>query len=228
MVQRYSWVIIMGALWETVAFIVHALGTHDQQNIGYATAYQILFLLAPLWINAFVYMSFARMVHYFAPDGRVWRVKAASLAKYFVWADVGSFIIQGVGAMMTTPGADAQVLKTGINVYMAGIGVQEAFIVFFLVLMIVFHRQRLSQERQPTEGHVSRDRSWRPLLFAMYGVLVAITVCVACSIQLRRSIANVKNRSASSTESASMARVLPPRIPYPSTNRMLMLSTPFP
>lgn len=171
--QSYCWVIIMGATWELVAFIVHALGSHDQQNIGYATAHQLLFLLAPLWINAFVYMTFARMVHYFLPDRTIWRIRGQSLAKYFVWADVASFIVQAVGGLMATPSASADVIKTGINVYMGGMGLQEAFILCFLGLMIMFHRQSLALD---AAGMAHRQYNWRALLYALYGVLTAITV----------------------------------------------------
>ncbi len=46
----------MGALSEeTVAFILGVrLGCHDQQNSNYAIGHTLLFLLAPLWITAFV------------------------------------------------------------------------------------------------------------------------------------------------------------------------------
>ncbi|KAB2575108.1 Rta1 domain protein [Lasiodiplodia theobromae] len=171
--KSYCWVIIMGATWELVAFIVHALGSHDQQNIGYATAHQLLYLLAPLWINAFVYMTFARMVHYFLPDRTVWRIRGESLAKYFVWADVASFIVQAVGGLMATPSASADIIQTGINVYMGGMGLQEAFILCFLGLMIMFHRQSLALD---AAGMAHRQYNWRALLYALYGVLVAITV----------------------------------------------------
>ena len=163
----------MGSLWEMTAFILHSLGAKDQQNIAYATVYNVLFLLAPLWINAFVYMTFARMVFYFTADQKVWRVKAVSLAKYFVWLDIGSFIVQAVGGTMATPGASPQIVQTGINVYMAGIGIQEAFILFFVGLMVVFHRRSEAVEKA---GMHIRENSWRPLLYALYAVLVLITI----------------------------------------------------
>lgn len=52
--QIYAWVLIVGALWETTAFAIHAVGTRDRQQIGLTTVWNILFLLALLWINAFV------------------------------------------------------------------------------------------------------------------------------------------------------------------------------
>lgn len=165
----------MGALWETLAFITGALGAHNQQNVGYATAHSLLFLLAPLWINAFVYMTFSRLVYYILPEQKVGGIQALKLAKYFVWFDILSFIVQAVGGVMVSPGSDAKVIQIGIDVYMAGIGLQEAFILFFTFLMVRFHRRAIGLER---EGIVmNRERKWRFLLFALYTVLLAITVC---------------------------------------------------
>lgn len=184
----------MGATWETVAFILHTLGAHNQQNVTLATAWQILFLLAPLWINAFVYMTFARMVHIFMPDRKVSFVKASHVSKLFVWADIFSFIVQAAGGVMTSPGVSVATQKIGLHVYEGGIGLQEAFILVFLALMIAFHRRvlRLDQEQLmiPDEmvnlNETSRnDHSKTPtsrdslvLLYALYAVLAFITVRV--------------------------------------------------
>jgi hypothetical protein len=165
----------MGALWEMLAKVFGALGALDQQQIGYATAQTLLFFLAPVWVNAFVYMTFARIVHYWLPEKRVGVIKAISLAKYFVIADIISFIVQGVGAIMASPGAPQNSIKTGIHVYMGGIGLQQAFILLFTALMVRF--QLRAKELEATEG-TYRDRNWRPLLYALYGALAAITVSI--------------------------------------------------
>lgn len=84
----------MGAAWETAAFVIHCLGVKDQQQQNYATIWNILFLLAPLWINAFVYMTFSREAYYYlpGPEKRIRRVKVASIGKYFVWFDILTFM----------------------------------------------------------------------------------------------------------------------------------------
>lgn len=190
--KRYAWVLLMGATWETLAFILGALGAHHQQNLGFALAHQLLFLLAPLWINAFVYMTFARTVYFFLPDGKVGGVfRAVGMSKWFVGADVVTFIVQAVGGVMVSPDASASVVQTGIHVYMGGLGLQEAFIVGFLVLMVLFHRKVIALERQDAwdgqlqssdtdacsaELAVPKKRNWRGLLYALYAVLAFISV----------------------------------------------------
>jgi hypothetical protein len=46
--QRYCWVLIMGAAWECAAFVLRTLGAHDQQNQVYAIVSTLLIFLAPL------------------------------------------------------------------------------------------------------------------------------------------------------------------------------------
>lgn len=75
---------------------------------------------------------------------------------------------------MAGPCASADSQKQGLNIYMGGIGMQEGFIVFFLGLVIKFHRDQLQAERH---GRLPprQTMGWRPLLWALYGCLFAIT-----------------------------------------------------
>ncbi|KAK1751948.1 RTA1 like protein-domain-containing protein [Echria macrotheca] len=172
--KKYAWVVIMGALWETAAFAIHAVGTRDQQQIGLATAWSILFLLAPLWINAFVYMTFARMVNFWSRDAKVAGISARRISLFFVLADVLSFIVQAAGGIMASPGAAPETVKTGLNIYTGGTALQQLFIFIFLGLMIMFHRA-CSPLRNGVSVH-GGGRDWKPLLLALYGVLVCITI----------------------------------------------------
>jgi hypothetical protein len=165
----------MGAVWETAAFVAGALGAHNQQSKALVLVHQLFFLLAPLWINAFAYMTFARAVHFYLPDQRVWRIRGASLAKYFVWADVLAFLVQAAGGLMTSPGASASTIQNGLHVYTAGIGLQEAFVLVFVALMICFHREAVALERAGADRGL-RERGWRQPLYALYGVLLVISV----------------------------------------------------
>ncbi|PSR82789.1 RTA1 like protein-domain-containing protein, partial [Coniella lustricola] len=182
--KRYAWVLIMGALWETVAFITGALGAHDQQNSGYATAHTLLFLLAPLWINGFVYMTFSRMVYFFMPDKKIWIFRATGMSKRFVWADVATFFVQAVGATMATANASSSNTQTGLHIYTAGVALQEAFILLFLCLMIIFHRRALqldspfasAEDTQSFDEGFVMKRNWKGLLYALYAVLLLVSL----------------------------------------------------
>jgi len=46
--KKYCWVMIMMVVWETLSFILRALGAHNQQVLGYVIGYTLLMVLAPL------------------------------------------------------------------------------------------------------------------------------------------------------------------------------------
>ena len=110
------------------------------------------------------------MVLYWHPEGRIAGLKASVIAKWFVLADVLSFIVQGAGGVMATPSAGADAIRIGLNIYLGGLGLQEFFVLLFFGLMVLFQRQ--CGRRRASDG----KPNWRPLLFGLYAVLVCITV----------------------------------------------------
>jgi hypothetical protein len=74
-------------------------------------------------------MTLGRLIHFFHPQKRTFGVKAISIAKYFVWADIMSFIVQGTGGSMLNPENSVDAQKIGLKMYMGGVGLQEGFIV---------------------------------------------------------------------------------------------------
>ncbi|KAF2642685.1 hypothetical protein P280DRAFT_540584 [Massarina eburnea CBS 473.64] len=174
--KGFSWVMIMGVSWELVAFITRALGAHNQQSLAYAFVSTLLFLLAPLWINAYVYMTAGRLIWTFHPDKKVWFFKSASIGKYFVWLDVFSFIVQGIGGTMLSPGASAETMETGKKVYMSGIGVQEFFILLFFAIVVKF---AIDVQRIEPQGNGYFSKRWQWVTYAIFTslVLISIRIC---------------------------------------------------
>jgi hypothetical protein len=178
--KSFCWVIIMGAIWELASFILRTLGTRDQQNEAYATASTLLFLLAPLWINAFVYMTAGRLVYFLHPKKRLWGIEAVKMGRWFVWLDIFSFIVQAAGGLMMNQENGAKVIEIGKNVYMSGVGVQQLFILIFLGMIVKFHVDVLGLEQndQLCDANGSRRRvaPWKWLTYTLYVVLGLITI----------------------------------------------------
>jgi hypothetical protein len=172
-VEKFCWVIVVACAWEMASFLLRALGAHNQQNIGYAISSQLLLLTAPLWINAFAYMIVGRMIYFFLPERKVYGVKATWLAKFFIWLDIFSFIVQAVGGSMLSNQDSASVVRLGMTIYRIGIGIQELFIILFLILTYRFH-VRMSELDQA--GQVPRSYRWRLLIWNVYAILALITV----------------------------------------------------
>ena len=74
---------------------------------------------------------------------------------------------------MLSGDAPANIMQIGFNVYRAGIGLQELFIVLFTFLTIRFHKEMLERDRA---GLVPRHIKWKRLTWTLYAVLALITV----------------------------------------------------
>ncbi|RDL37097.1 Uncharacterized protein BP5553_04530 [Venustampulla echinocandica] len=177
---RLCWVIVMGSAWEFASFATRAAGTRNQQSLPLAFVSQILFLLAPMWVNAFDYMVVGRMIYFFVPEQKIWGIRGIKIAKIFVWLDVLSFLTQLGGGALIQPGQDPKTLMAGIHVYMGGIGLQELFILFFTAIGIKFFltMKKAEASMAGTSNQIldGRPHNWRPLLFALYASLMMITV----------------------------------------------------
>ncbi|KAF5864598.1 hypothetical protein ETB97_007156 [Aspergillus alliaceus] len=167
--KRFCWVIVVGSAWECLGLIMRTYSTLDQTKSTTAAAGQLLVLLAPLWINAFVYMIFGRMVYYFTPDKRVKRIKAESLAKIFIWLDIIAFIIQATGGIMASDFSN-RMNAIGFHIYTAGIAVQEFFILCFCGLLVMFHRRMILGY-----GSIERGPQWKVMVICMYITLLCLT-----------------------------------------------------
>lgn len=165
----------MGCVWELISFCLRSAGTLNQQSIPLAFASQLLVLLAPMWINAFIYMVMGRMIYFFIPSKAIFGIKGIKIAKIFVWLDVLSFLTQVGGGVMISPGNGEKSLMMGIHIYMGGIGFQEFCILLFTAIAIKFlvEMRALGATNQILDA---RPDNWRKLLFVLYAVLVLITV----------------------------------------------------
>lgn len=166
--KGFSWVMIMGVIWEVVAFAARTVGSRNQQSQSLALIAQLFFLLAPLWINAYVYMTAGRLIWTYHPAKKVFGVKAVSTGKYFVWLDIVSFLVQATGGTMLQPGGSESTMKTGKTIYMLGVGVQQGFIVLFtaVILRFQFVVQRLGVQ----------NRRWLWVTYALYATLILISI----------------------------------------------------
>ncbi|KAM0495436.1 hypothetical protein ACHAP8_008026 [Fusarium lateritium] len=147
-------------------------GAHIWQAARYK---KIFILLAPVWVNAYAYMTLGRMVYYFIPDHSLLGMPAVTLAAIFVGLDIVSFIIQLIGGSLAGPGSPPEEQLKAIHIYMGGIGLQEFFIVIFIILCIVFQRKMHEiRFEKGIKAFIASD--WGKLLCALYFSLTMISV----------------------------------------------------
>lgn len=140
----------MGAIWETLSFIIRNLSIQNPTSQGIYTPSFILFLLAPLWINAFDYMLLGRMVYHFLPNQKLFGIRAQRMAVYFVVLDILSFIIQLGGGLLTVS-KNFNTQNNGLHIYTAGVALQEFFILCFVFLVFTFQK-RFAREADPSKA----------------------------------------------------------------------------
>ncbi|KAK0510762.1 hypothetical protein JMJ35_007194 [Cladonia borealis] len=169
--KGYSWVIAMGALWELLAYIFRILSINHPANVSWYSAWFVVILLAPLWINAYVYMVLGRMVYNFTANAKILGVKAWRFGLYFVLLDIAAFLVQAAGASMASGNnITTTQIENALHIYMGGVGLQEAFILCFLGLAFRFQRQ-MSRET-PIQD---KPRATQ-LLYTVYAALTLITI----------------------------------------------------
>jgi len=167
--KTFCWVLIMGGCWEFIGMTTRISNIEKKNDSVDHTSF-IFTLLAPLWINAFVYMVLGRMVHMYMPNKRLGKMKAQRLALYFVIMDISSFLVQLVGGILVVGGnKHPNRVKNGLHIYTAGTSLQEAVILVFVGLSINFSR-RLKRESAGKDITAAKR-----LIFVLYSALGLIT-----------------------------------------------------
>lgn len=173
--QKYCGVIIMSGIWQVLTYIFRTISIQQPDSFNYYAAWFVLILVAPLWTNAFVYMVFGRMVWNYTDDRRVWRVKAQHFGFVFVLLDIVSFVIQVYGAARATAkDAPTDKVLEGLHIYMAGVGIQQLFILIFCLfaLRLLLRVRKESNEK----AKLTKLSPAMLLLYTQFVVLALISV----------------------------------------------------
>ncbi|KAJ6589219.1 RTA1 like protein-domain-containing protein [Mycena capillaripes] len=163
--KKFCWVIIMAGMWETAGLRVYSV--LNTTSAAFGTPSQLLILLAPLWINAFLYVLMSRLVYFFVPDKHVIGISARRLSLCFVLLDITAFLMQAGGGSLINSENSAKVEMLGIHIYMGGIGLQQFFVLIFTGLVVRFH-----YKMKALDG----STGWKRPLYIMYTSIVLITV----------------------------------------------------
>lgn len=171
----FAVVLIIGGLWETTGFILRVLSVINPRNGAFYSNQGILILLAPLWINAFVYMALGRLLHFSLIQDTVLRIKARHLTLIFVIFDITAFLMQATGGILAADSESPQTKKTGYTIYTAGVGIQMGFIGIFVVMAARFHHKLLNPSTYNLSDEADQSLSRvKHMLYALYAALALI------------------------------------------------------
>ncbi|KAJ7229305.1 RTA1 like protein-domain-containing protein [Mycena haematopus] len=166
--KRFCWVIVMAGIWETAGLVLRVFSVLNTTSPAFGIPSQLLILLSPLWINAFLYVLMSRLVYFFVPEKHVAGISAQRLSLCFVLLDITAFLMQAGGGTMISSDTP-QTALLGIHIYMGGIGLQQFFVLGFTALVVRFH-----YKMKRLDGSTSPE--WKRPLYIMYASLALITV----------------------------------------------------
>lgn len=115
------------------------------------------------------------MVHYFLPDGKLFKITGPVLSAIFMLFNALILIIQLIGASVAVPGASDQEKPKGAGIYVGGIILQEFVLLIFTYFVVKFHHTILALEKSGGLEDSGKD-NWRGILYALYLGLTLITV----------------------------------------------------
>lgn len=125
-------------------------------------------------MNAFCYMVLGRMIHFYVPDHRILKLKAGTFAGCFVILDIVCFVVQLIGGGMAGVGAPPEQMKKGLEIYKAGIALQEIFVILIIGLAVKFQlKMRMLERSAPVV--LLEKKTWPRLLYAIYTALICIS-----------------------------------------------------
>lgn len=114
-------------------------------------------------------MTVARMVYFTIPEKKIWGIRAIRLGLIFIWLDIVCFLVQGGGGSLLSNNDSPKNVRLGQQIYMAGIGVQMAFILIFGGMTAYFYYRLVQLKGR----HIGRMRY---LIWTMLAVLTLVTV----------------------------------------------------
>lgn len=173
--KPFTIVLIVGGSWELAGFALRVCAILDPYSGAFHSSMGILILLAPLWINAFVYMALGRLIHFSLVHDTILRLRARHLTFMFVAFDITAFIMQAGGGIMAAKSGKPSIKITGYNIYSAGVGIQMGFILWFVALVVRFHyKLRKPEVYELFDESRAALPSIKRMIYALYAVLVLI------------------------------------------------------
>lgn len=173
--KPFTAVLIMGGIWELTGFALRVCAIHDPYSGAFHSSMGVIILLAPLWINAFVYMALGRLIHLSLEHDKILRLRARQLTAMFVAFDITAFFMQASGGVLAAKSNNPPTKVAGYNIYSAGVGIQMGFILWFVALVVRFHHKLRAPDvyKLTAEGRAALP-SIKRLIYALYAVLALI------------------------------------------------------
>ncbi|KAH3951182.1 hypothetical protein HBI56_089410 [Parastagonospora nodorum] len=168
--QRIVIFVIIGALCEVAGYGARISSHFDNEAWGSFITQGVFLLVGPLFFAATIYMMLGRTIR-LAGGEDVSFIKPMCYTRIFVTADVTTLIIQGLGSSIMGT-MQLKLALAGEKIVIAGLALQVATFIVFLVASIDFHIRM----NRKTRGSASTDPNidWKKMLWILYSVSAII------------------------------------------------------
>ncbi|KAL5119928.1 hypothetical protein ACEQ8H_002026 [Pleosporales sp. CAS-2024a] len=176
--QRMVVLVVIGAFCEVAGYGAR-IGSHfDNQAWGSFIAQSVFLLVGPLFFAATIYMMLGRTIRLARGEDVSW-IKPKWYTSIFVTADVTTLIIQGLGSSIMGT-MQLKLAIAGEKIVIAGLALQVATFVVFLIASIDFHiRMNRIRMTRMAKGTTGTDTNWKKMLWILYTVsLLVLFRCV--------------------------------------------------
>ncbi|KAJ4355409.1 uncharacterized protein N0V89_003425 [Didymosphaeria variabile] len=160
--------VIVGATCEVGGYAARTGSHFDNEAWGPFIAQGTLLLVGPLFFAATIYMMLGRTI-VLAGGEDVSLIKPRWYTRVFVGADIFTLVLQGFGASIMGT-MKLNLALAGEKIVIAGLALQVATFVFFLIAAIDFQIRMERKAAVPSSHGTAASTDWRKILWILYSV----------------------------------------------------------
>lgn len=149
----FSIALVLGLILEVLGYAGRLMMRSNPFNFSAFLLYLIPLTIGPAFMCAGIYVCLGRIVVVYGTE--LSRLRPSTYTFIFVSSDVLSLVLQAAGGGVTSiaPDDNPALRQAGINIMLAGLSLQVASLVAFLVLCTEFAIRALKQRNQWNVSH---------------------------------------------------------------------------
>ncbi|KAF2627383.1 RTA1 like protein [Macroventuria anomochaeta] len=161
--------VILGGMCEIAGFAARIGSHYDNTAWAPFIVQGTLLLVGPLFFAATVYMMLGRAIR-LADASSASRISPRWCTRIFVAADVSTLTVQGLGASLMGT-MKLSLALVGEKVVIAGLALQVATFIVFLIAAVDFH---VHMNRTSRTGNDAENEAWKKMLHILYALSTII------------------------------------------------------
>ncbi|KAJ9161912.1 RTA1 domain-containingprotein [Coniochaeta hoffmannii] len=182
--QTWSYLVAMafGLILEVVGYVGRVQLHDDPFDFNFFIEYLVCLTIAPAFLTAAIYVTFARVVY--SCDERLSLIRPKTISIIFMTCDFVCLVLQAAGGAITStsggPSREAAAMRqTGVNIMIGGLLFQVVSLFLFILYATIYAwrwRAATALHYRHRLQHAHMSFRWRSLVFGLAIASVAIFV----------------------------------------------------